>query len=106
MGSEVCMDVRGKDGHRPVRVALPQHLPPGATAPTGQVPDVYCLEDMYNKARRTTKAKARCAELNAKSDGRYKYGVGISQGIYGCGIDGPDSSAANVQLNPDNDHLV
>ncbi|NLC41013.1 MAG: molybdopterin-dependent oxidoreductase, partial [Clostridiaceae bacterium] len=75
----------------------------GATTPTGQTPDVYCLEEMYDRARPYyEEAKARVADLNAKSDGRYKYGVGISQGIYGCGLDGADSAAANVQLNPDN----
>jgi len=104
MGSEVCMDVLAeKMGIDPFELRYRNIYRPGATTPTGQVPDVYCLEDMYNKARPYyEEAKARCAELNAKSDGRYKYGVGISQGIYGCGIDGPDSSAANVQLNPDN----
>ncbi|MGI6507517.1 MAG: molybdopterin-dependent aldehyde oxidoreductase [Saccharofermentanales bacterium] len=104
MGSEVCMDVLAeKMGIDPFELRYRNIYRPGATTPTGQVPDVYCLEDMYNKARPYyEEAKARCAELNAKSDGRFKYGVGISQGIYGCGIDGPDSSAANVQLNPDN----
>lgn len=57
---------------------------------------------MYQKAKPYYEdAKKRVAELNAKSDGRYKYGVGFSQGIYGCGIDGKDSSFANIRLNPD-----
>lgn len=104
LGSEICMDVLAeKMGIDPFELRYRNIYRPGATTPTGQVPDVYCMEEMYDKARPYyEEAKARCAELNAKSDGRYKYGVGVSHGIYGCGIDGPDSSAANVQLNPDN----
>ena len=104
MGSEVCMDVlAAKMGIDPFELRFRNIYRPGVTTPTGQTPDVYCLEQMYEKARPYyEEAKARCAELNAKSDGRYKYGVGFSQGIYGCGLDGADSSAANIQLNPDN----
>lgn len=104
MGSEICMDVLAeKMGMDPFELRYKNIYRPGATTPTGQTPEVYCLEEMYRKARPYYEdAKKRAAERNAKSDGRYKYGVGFSQGIYGCGLDGKDSSFANIQLNPDN----
>lgn len=104
MGSEICLDVLAdKMDLDPFELRYRNIYREGATTPTGQTPDVYCLEEMYDRARPYyEEAKARVADLNAKSDGRYKYGVGISQGIYGCGLDGADSAAANVQLNPDN----
>lgn len=45
--------------------------------------------------------KKRVAEKNAGSDGRYKYGIGVSLGVYGCGLDGVDASSAQAELNPD-----
>jgi aldehyde oxidoreductase len=30
-----------------------------------------------------------------------KYGVGVSLGVYGCGLDGVDSSQADAELMPD-----
>jgi aldehyde oxidoreductase len=36
-------------------------------------------------------AKKRCQELSTPEKPR---GVGLSLGIYGCGLDGPDSSGA------------
>ncbi len=74
----------------------------GTTIPTGYAPDVYCEEDLFNKARPLYEAgKKRVAEKNAASDGRYKYGIGVSLGVYGCGLDGVDSSSAYAELNPD-----
>ncbi|NLA71916.1 MAG: molybdopterin-dependent oxidoreductase [Clostridiaceae bacterium] len=104
MGSEICLDILADQmGMDPFELRYRNIYREGDTTPTGQTPDVLCLEEMYDRARPYyEEAKARVAELNAKSDGRYKYGVGVSQGIYGCGLDGADSSAANVQLNADN----
>lgn len=104
MGSEICMDILAeKMGIDPFELRYRNIYRPGDTTPTGQTPDVFCLEAMYDKARPYYEAaKTRCAELNAKSDGKLRYGVGLSQGVYGCGLDGKDGSFANVQLNPDN----
>ena len=72
------------------------------TIPTGYEPDVYCEEDLFNKARPLYEAgKKRVAEKNAASDGRYKYGIGVALGVYGCGLDGVDSSSAYAELNKD-----
>ncbi len=43
-------------------------------------------------------AKKRAAE---GSTARYKKGVGLSVGVYGCGLDGPDGSEARVDINHD-----
>ncbi len=104
MGSELALDVLAdKMDLCPFELRYRNIYREGVTTPTGQVPDVYCLEDMYERARPYWKeAKERVADLNAKSDGRYKYGVGLSQGIYGCGLDGADAGAATVRLEEDN----
>ena len=71
----------------------------GCTTPTGQVPEVFCLEEMFEKARPVYyEAKERLAKMNTDT---LKYGVGFAVGVYGCGLDGKDSSGANIQLNPD-----
>ena len=73
-----------------------------STIPTGYEPDVYCLEEMFQKARPLYEAgKKRVAEKNAASDGRYKYGIGVATGVYGSGLDGVDSSQAYAELNAD-----
>jgi aldehyde oxidoreductase len=104
MGSEIALDVLAAQmGMDPFDLRYKNIYREGVTTPTGQIPDVYCLEEMYDRAKPYyEEAKKRVAELNAKSDGRYKYGVGFSQGIYGCGLDGADSSIASVRLEPDN----
>ena len=70
--------------------------------PNGCKPDVYCEEDLFNLARPYYEAaKKRVAEKNAASDGKIKYGVGVSLGVYGCGLDNSDASECWADLNPD-----
>jgi aldehyde oxidoreductase len=67
-----------------------------ATTPTGQTPDVYCLEGLFDKLRpKYEDAKRRCKQLSTADRPR---GVGLSLGIYGCGLDGPDGSEVAVEL--------
>ena len=74
----------------------------GTTIPTGYPPEVYCEEDLFKTARPLYEAaKKRVAEKNAVSDGKIKYGIGVSLGVYGCGLDGVDTSNAFAELNPD-----
>ena len=105
MGSEIAIDVlAAKMGMDPfdIRELNCYKESEGSTIPTGYAPDVYCLEEMYKMARPLYEAgKARVAEKNAASDGRYKYGIGVASGVYGCGLDGVDSSQAYAELNPD-----
>jgi len=72
----------------------------GDTTPTGQAPEVYSFPEMIDKLRplyQAAKAKAAAESANG-----IKKGVGISLGIYGCGLDGADASEIRVELNPDN----
>ena len=105
MGSEIAIDVlAAKMGMDPfdIRELNCYKESEKSTIPTGYAPDVYCLEEMYKMARPLYKAgKARVAEKNAASDGRYKYGIGVASGVYGCGLDGVDASQAYAELNPD-----
>lgn len=105
MGSEIAIDVlAAKMGMDPfdIREMNCYKESEHSTIPTGYEPDVYCLEEMYKVARPLYEAgKKRVAEKNAASDGRYKYGIGVSSGVYGSGLDGVDSSQAYAELNPD-----
>jgi aldehyde oxidoreductase len=72
---------------------------PPATTPTGQAPDVYCLQGLFDKLKpKYEEAKKRCQLLSTPDK---KRGVGLSLGIYGCGLDGPDSSETAVELTKD-----
>lgn len=105
MGSEIAIDVlAAKMGMDPfdIRELNCYKESEHSTIPTGYEPDVYCLEEMYKVSRPLYEAgKKRVAEKNAASDGRYKYGIGVSSGVYGSGLDGVDSSQAYAELNPD-----
>jgi len=105
MGSEIAIDVlAAKMGMDPfdIRELNCYKESEASTIPTGYAPDVYCLEEMYKMARPLYEAgKARVAAKNAASDGRYKYGIGVASGVYGCGLDGVDASQAYAELNPD-----
>ena len=105
MGSEIAIDcLAAKMGIDPfeMRAMNCYKESEGTTIPTGFPPDVYCEEALFEKARPLYEAgKKRVAEKNAGSDGRYKYGIGVSLGVYGCGLDGVDASSAQAELNPD-----
>ncbi len=98
--SEVLMDeLAEKLGMDPLEIRLKNCYRPGDTTPTGQVPDSFSLPKMLEALRpRYEKAKTRAAE---ESTGKHKKGVGISIGVYGCGLDGPDGSEAALDMNPD-----
>lgn len=61
----------------------------------------YCLEGLFDKSRPVYElAKKTAAAKNAASEGVKKYGVGVSVNIYGCGLDGPDTSEAWAEVTP------
>ncbi|HOP64473.1 MAG TPA: molybdopterin-dependent oxidoreductase [Spirochaetota bacterium] len=99
LASEIAMDeLAEKLGMDPLELRFKNVYRPGATTPTQQVPEVFCLEEMLNKLRPLwNEAKERCKEL---STAEKKRGVGLSLGIYGCGLDGPDGSEAYIELTP------
>lgn len=97
LASEIAMDeLAEKLGMDPLELRFKNIYRPGATTPTGQVPEVFCLEDMLNTLRPLwEEGKKRCKEFSTPEKTR---GIGLSLGIYGCGLDGPDSSEAWVEL--------
>jgi aldehyde oxidoreductase len=72
----------------------------GSTSPTGQKPEVLSFPEMLDIL--SPKYQAAREKAKATSTDAVKRGVGISLGVYGCGLDGPDGSAARIELNPDN----
>ncbi len=98
--SEVLMDeLAQKLGMDPLELRYKNCYRKGATTPTGQDPEVYSLPEMLDKLRpKYEEAKKRVA---ANSTSAIKRGVGISLGIYGCGLDGPDTAETDVELNAD-----
>jgi aldehyde oxidoreductase len=98
--SEVLMDeLAEKLGMDPLELRYKNVYRQGATTPTGQAPEVYSLPEMLDALR--PKYQAALDKAKANSDDKVKRGVGISIGVYGCGLDGPDASEARVELNPD-----
>ncbi|GHV73161.1 aldehyde oxidoreductase [Spirochaetia bacterium] len=102
LGSEILMDILAeKVGIDPFEIRYKNIYRPGCTNITGQEPEVFSLQELMDKSKpHYYDAKKRVKELNAKG-GKFKYGVGIAIGVYGCGLDGKDSSSAWVELQPD-----
>ncbi len=99
--SEVLMDeLAEKLGMDPLELRYKNVYREGSTNPTGQKPDSLSLEEMLDKLR--PKYQAALERAKKESTDARKCGVGISVGVYGSGLDGPDTSEAWAQLNPDN----
>jgi len=97
LASEQAIDILAeKMGMDPFELRYRNIYRPPATTPTGQTPDVYCLQGLFDKLRpKYEEAKRRCQKLSTADRPR---GVGLSLGIYGCGLDGPDGSEVAVEL--------
>jgi aldehyde oxidoreductase len=101
LASESLMDeLAAKMGVDPLELRARNVYRPGDTTPTGQTPEVFSFSEMVDKLRPLYQEAKKRAK--AGSSGEIKKGVGISLGIYGCGLDGPDASEVRVELNPDN----
>ncbi|HVN20740.1 MAG TPA: molybdopterin cofactor-binding domain-containing protein [Dongiaceae bacterium] len=100
LASEIAMDMLAeKMGIDPFELRYRNIYRPPATSPTGQTPDVYCLESLFDKLKpKYEEAKKRCKKFSTPEK---KRGVGLALGIYGCGLDGPDSSEAAIELTRD-----
>ncbi len=98
--SEVLMDeLAEKLGMDPLELRYKNVYRKGATTPTGQEPEVYSLPEMIDKLRpKYEEAKKRAA---AQSTAEVKRGVGVAVGVYGAGLDGPDTSEADAELGAD-----
>src|SRR6218665_2044299 len=88
-----------KLGMDPLELRYKNAYRPGATTPTGQNPEVFSLPDMLDTARPKYKAALEKAAKNSTAE--VKRGVGISLGVYGCGLDGPDTAEVDAELHPD-----
>ena len=98
--SEVLMDeLAEKLGMDPLELRYLNCYRKGDTTPNGQEPEVYSLPEMIDILR--PKYQAAKAKAAKNSDAKVKRGVGISLGVYGAGLDGPDGAEAYVELNAD-----
>ena len=98
--SETLMDeLAEKLGMDPFELRYKNIYRKGSTTPTGQDPEVYSLPEMFDIMRpKYEEAKKRAA---AASTAEIKRGVGIALGVYGAGLDGADSAAADAELMAD-----
>ncbi len=98
--SEVLMDqLAEKLGIDPLELRYKNVYRQGSTTPTGQDPEVYSLPALLDTLR--PKYQAALNRAKAASTAESKCGVGISLGVYGSGLDGPDSAEVDAQLNAD-----
>jgi len=100
LASEVLMDeLAEKMGKDPLELRYLNVYRPGDTTPTGQEPEVFSFTEMIDRLRPLYQAAKDKAKRESTPE--VKKGVGVSIGIYGCGLDGPDGSEAYVELTKD-----
>lgn len=101
LASEIAIDMLAeKMGEDPFEFRYKNLYNETSTTPTGQKPEVLVLPQLFDMLRpKYQEAKKRVADFNAANSDK-KRGVGLSLGIYGCGLDGPDSSEARVEMTP------
>ncbi|MCC7452489.1 MAG: molybdopterin-dependent oxidoreductase [Anaerolineae bacterium] len=100
LASESLVDeLAEKVGMDPLEFRYQNVYRPGSTTPTGQEPEVYSLPEMLDKLRPLYNAAKEKAKRESTPDN--KKGVGISIGIYGCGLDGVDGAEVKIELTKD-----
>jgi len=98
--SEVLMDeLAEKLGMDPLELRYKNAYRKGSTTPTGQDPEVYSIPDLIDTLRPKYEAAMKKAKADSTDD--VKRGVGISLGVYGSGLDGPDTAEVDAELNAD-----
>ena len=97
--SETLMDMLAeKIGMDPLEFRYLNVYREDSTTPTGCPPDVVVLPQAIDKLRPYYEEAKKNAEAKNKEGGNIKYGIGVSLNTYGCGLDGPDTSEAWVEL--------
>ena len=97
--SEVLADMMAeKIGMDPLEFRYLNVYREGSTTPTGCAPDVIAFPQAIDKIRPLYKKAKEKSKIKNKKGGNIKYGVGISLNMYGCGLDGADSSEIWVEL--------
>ncbi|MCE1237300.1 MAG: molybdopterin-dependent oxidoreductase [Hyphomicrobiales bacterium] len=101
LASEIAIDMLAeKMGEDPFEFRYKNLYNESSTSPTGQKPEVLVLKQLFDMIRpKYYEAKKRCEAYN-EANTATKRGVGVSLGIYGCGLDGPDSSEARIERTP------
>jgi aldehyde oxidoreductase len=100
LASESLMDeLAEKMGMDPFELRYRNVYRKGDTTPTGQEPEVTSFVEMFDALR--PKYEAAKAKAKKESTPEFKKGVGVSIGIYGCGLDGADSSEVYIELTKD-----
>ena len=98
--SEVLMDeLAEKLGMDPFDLRELNCYRQGDTTPSGQTPEVLSLPQMFATMRPHYEEAKKRAKANSTPE--IKRGVGVALGVYGAGLDGPDTSEAWAELNPD-----
>ena len=98
--SEVLMDeLAEKIGMDPLELRYKNVYREGATNPSGQVPEVMSLPELIDTMRPKYTEALKAAK--AASTAEVKRGVGVSVGVYGSGLDGPDTAEVDAELNAD-----
>lgn len=103
--SESLIDELAKKmGKDPLEIRELNCYRPGATTPTQQTPEVFVFPKQFEMLKpKYERAKAIAKQ---KSTDTKKCGVGVSLGIYGCGLDGPDTSENWAELLPNNEVMI
>ncbi len=103
--SESLVDELAKKmGMDPLELRYLNCYRPGATTPFQQAPEVYPFPKQFDTIRPKYKEwMQRAKELSSDTK---KRGVGIALGIYGCGVDGPDTAAVALELLPNGDVMM
>lgn len=105
LATELAMDkLAAKLGMDPLELRYVNALRPGDVNVNGQTPDSFSLPAMIDALR--PKYKAALEKAKKESTAKHKKGVGISIGVYGCGLDGADGSEAFVQMNKDGSFTI
>jgi len=100
MASESLMDeLAAETGIDPLELRARNVYRPGATTPTGQAPEIYSFPELIETLKPLYQSSKEKALRESTPD--VKKGVGLSLGIYGCGIDGADSSEVWAELTRD-----
>lgn len=97
LASESLMDeLAEKMGVDPLELRYQNVYRPGDTTPTGQEPEVYSLPEMLDALRPLYKQAVEKAKQESTAEN--KKGVGVTIGIYGCGLDGVDGGEVAIEL--------
>lgn len=97
-------ELAAKMGVDPLELRYKNVYRAGDTTPTGQTPEVLVLPELIDNLRPRYRDALEKARKESTPD--KKKGVGVSVGIYGCGLDGPDGSEIAVELTPEGVSLM